>query len=395
MKHQIVSSELINYCTSHLQETVVKSMLETQSYSQTGAELGMSFEAVRSHVRRAKSRAAVHGFSPENDLTKPVPASHVMKGASTLYDAAGNVKMQWVKSDKKKEDLTEFLEALTADLPNRIEPTEPTPTCSSCSQNLMNVIPIGDAHIGMYAAGDETGESFGLAKNVIRHQKAIEYLVASAPSAETALIINCGDFVHINDQTNRTPKSGAPLDADGRWHEIVQAARDLLIYMIKAALVTHKKVKLVSALGNHDPSTYLINLVLDSYFRTEPRVEIDTSPSKFHYHQFGKNMIMVSHSDTIKPNDAPSIMAADRPEMWGQTKYRYAHLGHFHHKQVISLDGKEHRGATVEISRTLVPQDAWHWGSGYRAMQECKLITYHKDYGEVQRINVNPDMLDN
>jgi hypothetical protein len=81
-------------------------------------------------------------------------------------------------------------------------------------------------------------------------------------------------------------------------------------------------------------------------------------------------------------------MATDRREDWGKTRYRYWWTGHVHHDQV-----KDIQGVKCESFRVLPPADAWADGAGYRSMRDIKAIVFHKEYGEVARHTVNPEML--
>ena len=90
--------------------------------------------------------------------------------------------------------------------------------------------------------------------------------------------------------------------------------------------------------------------------------------------------IASTHGDQARPDQLPSVMAADRPEDWGLTKHRYWYVGHVHHKSV-----KEHPGCVVETFRTLAARDAWHDGKGYRAGRDMCLIVHHRQHGEVER----------
>jgi len=47
----------------------------------------------------------------------------------------------------------------------------------------------------------------------------------------------------------------------------------------------------------------------------------------------------------------------------------------------------------VEQHRTLAAQDAYAARGGWLADRDAKVITYHKDYGEVGRISITPQML--
>lgn len=380
----------IQYCKSDRERSVM-------SMTDAGMSTGEIADSIEVHIRtvskirqRVRQRAEVQGYSPEDNMHFPEKnESFLVKGTSTLVDADGNVKLQWIKTNLKQRAAYEvakgMVDALVEDIDGKFVMVVP-PT--NVREDLCNVIPIGDAHFGMYANKDEVGEDFNMQKNLDRHLAAVRYLVDKSEPAKEGIIINVGDYLHCHDHGGTTPRSGNKMDMDGRWPEVVREATKAFIQMITMMLEKNENVTVLSVAGNHDPSSWMMTLILEAYFRNEPRIRVETSANKFYYHQFGKNMFMVTHSDTIKPADAPSIMATDEPKMWGDTVYRFAHLGHQHH-----IDRKEHRGAVVEIHRTLAGSDAWHHASGYRSMEECKLITYHREYGEIQRINVNPAII--
>ena len=89
------------------------------------------------------------------------------------------------------------------------------------------------------------------------------------------------------------------------------------------------------------------------------------------------------------PEEAlPGVMAADRAEMWGASKFRYWLTGHIHNQQI-----KEFAGCTVESFNTLAPNDAYAANGGWRSRQNMKAIILHKEFGEVARHTVCPQML--
>ena len=81
-------------------------------------------------------------------------------------------------------------------------------------------------------------------------------------------------------------------------------------------------------------------------------------------------------------------MAADQPEMWGDTSHRYWFTGHLHHDHK-----KDYPGVSVEQIRILPPADAYAAENGYRAERDMKAIIFHRQHGEVARYIVNPDMI--
>ena len=47
----------------------------------------------------------------------------------------------------------------------------------------------------------------------------------------------------------------------------------------------------------------------------------------------------------------------------------------------------------VEQHRTLAAPDAYAARGGWLSGRDAKVITYHRDYGEVSRLTINSDMI--
>lgn len=93
----------------------------------------------------------------------------------------------------------------------------------------------------------------------------------------------------------------------------------------------------------------------------------------------------------MKKNDAlPILFAAQFPQIWGATTRRYCHTGHRHH-----VEEKEHSGMTVIQHPTLAARDAYAARGGWIAERAITAITYHRDFGQVARNTVTPEMLEN
>jgi hypothetical protein len=83
-----------------------------------------------------------------------------------------------------------------------------------------------------------------------------------------------------------------------------------------------------------------------------------------------------------------SVFVSKFREVFGRTKFSYGHTGHLHHKVV-----KETNLMILEQHPTLAEPDAYASRGGYMSQCNSSVITYHKDYGEVGRITISPDML--
>ena len=318
-----------------------------------------------------------------------VSAGEVLKATSTLFDEDGKVKLQWIKSDIPKEQQLEAFKAAIDAITDSVTPRPSVPSPSDNLEDLMSVYTIGDAHIGMLAWGPESGEDNDLVTAETNLVAAMSMLVEQSNPTKEAFIIDVGDYFHSDNSENKTAKSGNVLDVDGRYAKVLEIGLRLTTELINKALEKHEVVRWRSAIGNHNEhSALMMNQFIKAYYRLEPRVIVHDSPSMFMYHQFGKNLLGVTHGHTAKPQSLGEIMSVDCEDIWSSTKYRYWYTGHIHHQSV-----KEYPSCVVETFRTLAGKDAWHAGMGYRSGQDMKCITLHKNFGEVSRNTVNITML--
>lgn len=360
--------------------------LKTGSNVQAATKFGLNRRTID---RRAK-RLALRGHSPKHDMRHTVPDGFKVKGVSTLYDKEGNLAAQWVKSSADDEAryqmMVDACEAMTKELPKVKKVSCPEDTLP----HLMAVYPIGDAHIGMRAWGEETqGEDWDMTKTISVQCGAMAALVDLAPAASQAVIINLGDWFHADNMAGMTERSGHVMDLDGRYAKMIDVGIMVMRQCITSALEKHQTVRVISVIGNHDDTGALwLSVALRHAYENEPRVIVDKAPSAFHYVEFGKVLIGTHHGHTCKAERLPGVMAADQAKAWGRTEHRYWLLGHVHHQSV-----KEYAGVSVESFNTLTAKDAYSAFGGYRARQNMKCLVMHSEFGEVSRHTVSPDML--
>lgn len=346
--------------------------------SEAAKLLGLPRTTVVSRIEAARQL----GFSadPPKSIT----------GRSTLLGPDGEIKLQWVKEQaggRSPEQWAEYLKDVFSDT----EPVKRIPLPKGPHRkDLMTVYPIGDHHVAMYSWAEETGADYDIkiADNLLT--SAMAYLVENAPVSEQAVIVNVGDFFHVDNLKNETSRSGNTLDVDTRYAAMIRAGVKMLRTCVDTALEKHKAVKVINATGNHDDIGALwLSLALSLLYEKNPRVTIETGPGKFHYHHFGKVLIGVTHGDTGKPERLAGVMAADKPELWGQTQFRYWLTGHVHNRRQLELPG-----VMWETFRTLAPADAWANAAGYRAGRDMTSICFHSEHGEIGRNTFNVSMLE-
>ena len=369
-------------------------------YIETIAKLGSATAAavslrvntssvIRSLGRLAKF-AARHGYSPSHAMTRPVPDGYMVKGVSTYYDSKGTPAGQWVKSvvdpERQREIFEEAFRAMSEELPRL--PATPAP--GNCNDALANLYVLTDCHVGMVAWDKETQSGdwdLEIAERTL--VGCFERMVTSSPEAAVGIVSQLGDFLHSDGMKAVTPMHGHLLDQDGRFAKVVGVAVRILRHVITFALQRHDKVIVLLAEGNHDmASSIWLRVMFKALYEKEPRVQVIDSELPYYVYQHGKTMLGWHHGHLKANNDLPLLFAAQFPTIWGQTTKRYAHVGHRHH-----VNEKEHSGMVLTQHSTLAARDAYASRGGWMSERQCTCITYHKDFGQVARTIVTPEML--
>jgi len=367
--------------TPRQQEVVDAVEASNGNQAEAGRLLGVSKQAIHDTVKRVEAKTGAKTVLPDG-----VPSK-----VSTLYNSDGEVSAQWVQEKPaEKQKLTawkEIISELTEGVP--AAPRIPTPKATGMGADLLVGYPIGDHHLGMLAWGKETGgDSWDLKLAEKALEQSTDYLVERAPVSDQALVAFLGDFMHYDSFEAVTPSSGNLLDADGRFPKMVRAALRSMRRTIEGAASKHKKVRVIIEIGNHDlSSSIFLQEAMRMLYADNPRISIDATPAHYHFFEFGANLIGTHLGHGPKMPALPGIMATDRHEAWGRTKYRVWWTGHIHHTQI-----HEFPGATVESFRVLAPKDAWHHQRGYRSAREMKAIVFSREFGEVSRLTVNPEV---
>lgn len=387
-----IDERYLDYATPRQRE-ILEAVIATGSATGADAMLKLHKGAASEVYKSVKARATHRGFSPDHDMTRPVPEGYKVKGVSTYYNLkTGKPTGQWVKSNIDDEAREKMIRAFVETLCEQqggLAPIIPAP--ANCDDDYLAVYPLGDPHFGMFAWGEEAGDDFDLKTADSLTRGAIDRLVSSTPPCGRALLLNLGDFFHADDAKNATPGHGHALDVDTRYGKVMRVGLAAMVHCTLRILERHAHVTVKSMAGNHDPhSSFALALAMQAWFRNEPRVTVDIGSSLFYYYRFGNVLIGSHHGHGAKAGDLPAIMATDRPRDWGETEHRVWHCGHIHHK---TLAAKDHTGCEVETHRTLAASDAWHAGKGYRARRDAKAIVYHREHGEDIRVRCDVSRL--
>jgi hypothetical protein len=346
---------------------------------------GIPEATIRTAIKRLQHIASKM-MSPTAALSPTeTPAGFSIERISKHIDKDGAVS-GWVIANRDKQDqfqaMTDAIESLCSMAEGKY--TSKAKQMLS-DKNMLTTYVIGDQHHSMLSWHEETGDDYDMNKSETLLKNAVSYLTEATRATEECLIVNCGDWFHGNDHSNRTPKSGNALDVDGRLTKIIRTGMMLMVSVIEKCLEKHDVVNVRNALGNHSFTLEMfMSEFLVAWFRNEPRVVIHNEPKPFWYYKFGQTLLGVTHGDTIRPTELGELMAAECHDIWSDTTHRYWLLGHVHSKHSWEL-----RTCIAESFNTLAAKDAWHNEHGYRSKRNMTAITYHLQHGEVSRNTVD------
>lgn len=319
----------------------------------------------------ARPRAGSNFMEPVGEGWDVVRKSSFLNG--------DEISNQWVITEPSKtapiEKLVKLAESIReniAPLPHEIPYTTPT-TYQDAADELV-VYPLADLHLGLLASKLETGVEWNVKKASEMFRAIIDEMVSRTPPSDTALIINLGDFLHLDGVENLTPRGKHRLDVDQKYFDIVIAGLELFYYAIERIAQRHKKVIVFIRGGNHDGETAMImSLVLLQRYGADPRIEINVNPGPADSMVWGRTLIAAHHGHSYKIKDLPQIMATDYRKEWGETEKGVWYIGHFHTERVITTGD-----VTVKIIQPLTQRDEWTHSKGYRGGAGLVADVYHK-----------------
>nr|DAD60186.1 MAG TPA: DNA polymerase II small subunit [Bacteriophage sp.] len=304
-------------------------------------------------------------------------------GTSTLYDADGNVKLQWVKKDGKGNAIAETIRRAMESFKDVVEPAPFNLVPRAISgEGLLAQYTITDYHLGMFASQGESGEEWSTKIATEKIYRVIDSMVEATPHTEHAVINILGDFLHSDSQLAVTPASRHVLDQDTRYSDLISIAVRIIAYFVKRARTKATNVTLLIAQGNHDPIGSLwMQELFSYYFENDQNIAVIKSAYPFYAIEFGKTMLAYHHGDKVQFAKMAGVVPSLFPEIWGRTKFRYAHMGDKHHRRVV-----ESLGIIVEQHQTLIANDAYSSSHGWTSEAGANVIIYSRETGELSRM---------
>lgn len=312
-----------------------------------------------------------------------------VKGKTTLVDAEGRIMMQHIMERDTAERQAEALRAMVAALKEDLPRVNIVPAPQGTQANLLNQFTITDNHFGMLSWREETGSDYDLR---IAEELLLDWFSAAidlAPDAHTAVLAQIGDLMHHDALESVTPAHRHVLDADSRLQKVIRVVIRTIRRIIDMLLQKHQHVHVIMASGNHDPaSSAWLREMLAVMYEDEPRISVDNSPGLYYAYEWGKTALFYHHGHKRGVNNVDATLAGTFRELYGRSKYAYAHVGHRH-----SDEGRKSGLMYIEQHETLAAPDAYAAGGGWLSGRSAKVITYHREFGEVGRLTLRPEMV--
>lgn len=372
-------------------EQIREALAETNgNITHTAEKLDVTRTGLQRRIKRMRGRGfEVPQVAPT--VFPIVPAGQILKGVSSLQKVQlenGETVMQWVKTmrDPSTDEANAALEALRSELP-KYEPVDAQPRLSNAS--LCSVVTITDFHMGMYSWAEETGDDWDM--NIAEELlvKWFEMALASCPDSAMGVLAQLGDFLHYDSLEAVTPTSRNQLDADSRAQKMIRVALRVLRRVINMMLDKFPIVTVLMAEGNHDiVSSAWLREAFKMIYENEKRVTIITSPDPYYAVQWGRTGLFWHHGHLKKMEQLDRVFARKFREIYGSCTHCYGHAGHLHHERKLETPLMH-----VEQHPTLASSDAHASRHGYMSDRSAKVITYHKEYGEVGTVQINPEMV--
>ena len=144
----------------------------------------------------------------------------------------------------------------------------------------------------------------------------------------------------FNSEFTGTTTKGTPQQNIHSYHESFQRICDHEVMVIESLASTGATVNIIYVPGNHDEYIgWHLMKWLEVYFRDEPSILFETSPSYRKYISFGNSAIMLNHGDVIKPSKLAGVFPIEFKNEWSYHDHFYIFTGDKHHELSQDFNG--------------------------------------------------------
>lgn len=252
---------------------------------------------------------------------------------------------------------------------------------SAVTGNCLELL-VPDLHAGKFAWGKETGhQDYDTPTAIATYERAVATILERSKGyVFDEILLGVGNDLLNSDDYNSQTTKGTLVNSDTRYQKTYKAVREMLCRTVERLRPHCKKVVVKVIPGNHDTqSTFTLGDSLECYFHNYDDVEVDNGPSPHKFHRWGKVLLGFTHGDKGKKADYGLWMATERPQDFGETRFREIHIGHTH-----GLKVDEKFGVRVRTFAALCPPDAWHSAEHFVGnLRQAEAIVWNKEQGRI------------
>lgn len=242
----------------------------------------------------------------------------------------------WRMPEAERASILEQIKDAFADLPAAPAIQRP----DHVAQGKVGFFPHCDIHLGSEVTADRGGQAYDPDIALARLEAGFNETHAAIPPCEVAIVLNNGDALHANDDTDATPRNKHRLKVKGTHRQNLKLTIGITAWMIDTSLERHGHVIYRANRGNHDPNAPdTLTLALIERYRDNPRVTIDESENDLWVWQKGKLFLAAHHGHGLSPEKFAREIPAKCRREFGSSDFWYYFSAHYHSQRQDTFGG--------------------------------------------------------
>ncbi len=208
------TTEHLDFCNTDYQRQIIQMTLNGMNQTEIAKELGKHPKRIHNALASVHNRAAMQGVAPAYNVNRQTAPGFTTKRVSTAYNMDGDIVLQWHIQEPERQKLEELIAQFVEGFKDEVTGIHaPVDAPAGINDDYMVSYIVGDHHLGMLAHHSETmGEDYDVKISQRLLENAVDRLVSVAPAGKVGVLVNLGDFMHVNDSTSSTPNSKNLLD---------------------------------------------------------------------------------------------------------------------------------------------------------------------------------------
>ena len=313
-------------------------------------------------------------------------------------EPSGTIHIKYPEPPVDEEAVKKIWRACLDDIEEYAPRHTPPKPAKMTGEPMLAVPSFFDAHFGMKAWGEETGQPSQDINTISDDwRRGVDHLVGLSRvyDVERYCLPLGHDLSHVDHWEGKvaTTRGGTPQDVDSRMAKIFTAIRRASVYLIDACRSTGVPVDVMMVKGNHDADVcYKLGEVIQAWYRHDDQVSVDNDPIARKFYGWHDTALMMYHGEFMlkKTGDAipPLVFATECPaKIWVASEggSREILSGHLHARRqgryIPTSDVNETRGIIARSLPGLTSTDKWHSDMGYLHKRAATLLIYKKSGG--------------